>query len=298
MRFLNDSAKRLNPGLTAVLISRSDRSKRLSTIHWWTRCSVSLVCVGLALCLLQGCGKNVKKEPWDVGEVVTWRISDDLVVKGKLGTRRRHIPLSPQGEAALYVPTEWRYMGQFPIDYVPERYPLITAEEARRAMEPGRPLEFDLMLNGSWVVPTDAPYSPQAASSAIDHPDQVRVQYDGKADGYIESITTFRYAGNAISEEHSFEKIGLTCKIFEDRYDGKLGSFNPTHCYHASEDLEKRVAAFSIYNGLREMRVIFFRTRQGRTERVTIDMSKANIAQWKLIETKVWDLIDRWNVIS
>lgn len=131
-----------------------------------------------------------------------------------------------------------------------------------------------------------------------DHPDQVRVQYDGKADGYIESITTFRYAGNAISEEHSFEKIGLTCKIFEDRYDGKLGSFNPTHCYHASEDLEKRVAAFSIYNGLREMRVSFCRTRQGRTESVEIDMSKANIAQWKLIETKVWDLIDRWNVIS
>ncbi len=254
----------------------------------------------LAGLAVQGCGKNVKKEPWDVGEVVTWRISDDLVVKGKLGTRRRHIQLSQQIDDVFYHPESIRYMGQFPIDYEPERFQKLQAEQAMQLEKPyaGYALEFDLMLNGSWVVPTDTPYSPQAASSAIDHPDQVRVQYDGKADGYIESITTFRYAGNAISEEHSFEKIGLTCKIFEDRYDGKLGSFNPTHCYHASEDLEKRVAAFSIYNGLREMRVSFCRTRQGRTESVEIDMSKANIAQWKLIETKVWDLIDRWNVIS
>lgn len=246
----------------------------------------------LAGLAVQGCGKNVKKEPWDVGEVVTWRISDDLVVKGKLGTRRRHIPLSPQGEAALYVPTEWRYMGQFPIDYVPERYPLITAEEARRAMEPGRPLEFDLMLNGSWVVPTDAPYSPQAASSAIDHPDQVRIEYVPRPARI--DFNKYPMVDQPIKPYHDYDDLGLSCMVYLDRSDQRGDQY--VQCHASSARTVYSWVSMRFYDSMSHTQMHIRKKINGVESEIQMTIGRSNLPQWQQTAAKAWQLIDLWNV--
>lgn len=49
-------------------------------------------------------------------------------------------------------------MGQFPIDYIPEKFVPITQEQANSLPMPdsNRQLEFNLMLNGAQVKATDS----------------------------------------------------------------------------------------------------------------------------------------------
>lgn len=125
-----------------------------------------------------GCMKKEKKDPYKQGDLVTWKFNEELIIKTELGQRRIHIKDKDQRiENTFYRPHLEHYVGQFPIDYQPKKYATLSKQEAQQ-IEPYKRdvdnwLEFDLMLNGSWVEPTDISiHSPKA----LDHEDQVKVR--------------------------------------------------------------------------------------------------------------------------
>ena len=81
-------------------------------------------------------------------------------------------------------------MGQFPIDYLPEKFPKISAVEAESLPFPysNGQLEFDLMLNGSTVRATDKSFY---SGQPLDDINQVKVFVENE--GKINYTTTEVY---------------------------------------------------------------------------------------------------------
>jgi len=63
------------------------------------------------------------------GDLVTWIHSSQLVIKTKLGQRREHIVTNEDYDYKLYEPAFETFVGQFPIDYVPQSFPRMTQQE-------------------------------------------------------------------------------------------------------------------------------------------------------------------------
>lgn len=101
----------------------------------------------MGLMVLGGCKPQEKVHILREGEIVTWKQNPNLIVKAKLGPRRKHIP--DQFDNEFYRPEREHYLGQFSIDYIPEKFPVITQEEANNLPMPdsNRQLEFYLTLN-------------------------------------------------------------------------------------------------------------------------------------------------------
>ena len=154
--------------------------------------------------LLIGCtSKDIPQE----GEIVTWKQNPQLIVKAKLGPRRKHIP--DQFDYEFYRPAREHYLGQFPINYVPEKFPTIMQGEANSLPMPdsNRQLQFDLKLSNSDFQATDG-YLP-------DHDDQVRVRIEGLTMDMrkqnLDTYKTFSQRKEFFKENSKFEKYGLTC---------------------------------------------------------------------------------------
>lgn len=89
------------------------------------------IMVSLCLVLLTGCFQREKPMFPKEGNIETWKQNDHLVVKAKLGPRREHVDTGcKRCEAEFYQPEHEQYIGQFPIDYVPEKFPKISVVEA------------------------------------------------------------------------------------------------------------------------------------------------------------------------
>ena len=122
--------------------------------------------------------KLEKKDPYEKGEIITWKLWENMIIKTELGERRIHSSANhtERGEKEFYHPEQEHYLGQFPIDYQPKPFPKLSKEESSvipfTPILAGKALEFNLMLNGSWVQATDRDV---IAQDALDHPDQVKV---------------------------------------------------------------------------------------------------------------------------
>lgn len=125
-------------------------------------------CLFMATAILAGCFYSEKAHIPREGEIVVWKQNSQLIVKAKLGPRREHI--LDRFDYEFYRPAREHYLGQFPIDYVPEKFAPITQEQADSLPMPdsNRQLQFDLKLSDLDFQATDG-YLP-------DHDDQVRVR--------------------------------------------------------------------------------------------------------------------------
>ena len=158
------------------------------------------------------------------GDVVTWWEGPALIIKTKLGQRRDHIPnLGCDKCEANYEPHYERFIGQFPINYVPERFPkfteaeLLDFETKRKEKKTPRynsqhPLEFNLMLNGVIAKATDEGF--YSFDKALDDVNQVKVQLRHK---YKDQATTkelhdlFPGSKKAHYNKQSSDEFGLEC---------------------------------------------------------------------------------------
>lgn len=179
----------------------------------------------MSLIALGGCKPQEKVHIPQEEEIVVWKQNPQLIVKAKLGPRRKHIP--DQFDYEFYRPAREHYLGQFPINYVPEKFPVITQEEADSLPMPdsNRQLQFDLKLSNSDFQATDGPLP--------DHDDHVRVRIEGltmdmRAEN-LDTYKTFLKRKDFFKENSKFEKYGLTCyQRLEADY-----SFN---CYGKSKE--------------------------------------------------------------
>lgn len=162
------------------------------------------------------------------GDVVTWYEGPALIIKTKLGQRREHIPnLGCDKCEANYEPHYERFIGQFPINYVPERFPKFTEAELAdyiakwKAKKTPRylsmhPLEFNLMLNGVTAKATDKGFE---SSKTLDNVNQVKVQLWG-AGNTKRSATwyeLFKSKNVGVYDEAMSLKEGMNCYSTKDQ---------------------------------------------------------------------------------
>lgn len=241
--------------------------------------------------LLSACNLKEKLDTPRENDLVVWKQNPQLIVKAKLGPRREHIP--DQFDYEFYRPAREHYLGQFPIDYAPEKFPSITQQEADLLPMPdsNRQLQFDLKLRDSYFQATDG-YLP-------DHDDQVRVRIEGLTMDMISMGMTSKKALIEIIDNpkfiklgSKFEKYGLECYIrnISDQfyfYYGESKAKNVTGVFfHISTSKDSRVVAISgnsyephIYGGVW----------------VKWETNLNNWDKWQEIDSAIWRLLETWN---
>ncbi len=234
--------------------------------------------------------KELKQDPYKEGEVVTWSYGEQFIIKSKVGERRKHLvdTICPRCEREFYQPRFEHYLGQFPIDYQPEKFPTMTLEEAnntprgnRRAGHPA--LEFNLMLNGSWVEATDRDV---VSEDTLDHEDQVKIVVEFKRskrttkEGYLKSLKEEK----GVYNQKFSEKYGLECR------DEELG----LSCFGKSANKNISGVIFSFWNN-NKVKATYYEPMYGG---IWVDwyINGKNLQHWQQVDAKVWQLLDSWNV--
>jgi len=255
-----------------------------------------VVCFLLGAAISQSsCSKQPAKHIPQEGELVTWYTTPELVIRTRLGGRREHIV--GKHDAEFYRPHLESYLGQFPIDYQPERLEKISVAESNKwsadPMSIKGTLEFNLMLNGSQFTATDANIN---GSNGLDHVDQVKVEIQRRGIGDTWTSTADDYkqlkARNGLGEydEDFSSRYLLDCYIYPNKAAGKKGRV----CY--GQSLNPKISALEFQ--FMSDSWIFIRAYEpiygGLKVKVRFDHS--NLAQWQQIDAAVWRLLDAWNV--
>ncbi|MCY6413082.1 hypothetical protein QTA56_13235 [Acinetobacter sp. VNH17] len=249
--------------------------------------------------LLQGSCMQKREPPYipQEGEVVTWKQNDHLIIKAKLGERRKHIinEHCKKCERDFYKPHLEYYIGQFSIDYVPEKFDTISIAEAKSLSMPyvDGQLEFDLMLNRSTVQATDrSPFS--LRTNTLDHIDQVKVFVanfginDLKQNINTKQFFESNYI-NKLDSNPSFKKYNLDC------YSDKNFS-GWENCFGKSKN--KMISGFYFNISPNEDSVILGRSYELIYGGIKINWftNQKNIDHVKDIDAAIWRLLDAWNV--
>jgi len=262
----------------------------------------------IAVLLMVACMRKAPETPKE-GDVVTWRGNQLLIIKAVLGQRRLHT------EKGLGYALELeKFIGQFPIDYVPKPFPKLTEKEVmaledasekrwrEEKHQGGIPLfyiEFNLMLNGSKVIPTDK----DPTAGVVDHPDQVKVIITGESldfygRGYKNMVISKSFKGDLLDRNYQFElmksldSITKVTKAGVDCYENKEGAGR--QCFVKSDtplaaDYHFYVPPDDKHNGIQVNRYAAGYTLYWYTD-------KKNIYRAKEIDAAIWRLLDAWNV--
>ena len=266
----------------------------------------------IAVLLMGACMQKDAVIPKE-GDVVTWkqdaRKNAELIIKTKLGQRREHIPVTNCDRCeADYEPEYELYVGQFPIDYVPERFPKFTEEERvafetdfdkkLHALNSLHHIEFSLMLNGAGGKVTDAYNN--------DNENQVKVTVEGLTmDMRAEHITTKSSNERMLASkepknfipESLFQKYGLSC-YYRDPEGSRFLCFGnssgdgitgvnlsvPTEKAGFTENSYERLITGSYYEPIMGGVWITWKTHY------------KNWDKWREIDAAVWRLLNAWNV--
>lgn len=250
-----------------------------------------LLCL-ILLVTLAGCTKNRESNLPKEGEVVTWKQTDELIVKATLGARREHIVDThcKRCERDFYRPELENYLGQFPLGYRPEKFDKISLEEAKalKYSDAVRALEFYLTLNGKNIKATDQ-YS-------IDDIDQIRVRVERLSiDLRKKNMTTQKLFIDSEDEKY----VKLDSKFRKYDLDCYINSYADNHflCYGKSKN--GGVLLKAIQND-----VSSFRSLQGDNYeygkyggiRITWQTDVKNLEKWQEIDEEIWRLLEIWNV--
>ena len=243
------------------------------------------------------------------GDVVTWMQNSSLIIRAELGQRREHI-VDSEMDPLIYEPEYEMFVGQFPIDYVPEPFPKFTEEErvafeaeyAKKlhAVKDMHDIEFSLMLNGDKGKATDAYNN--------DDENQVKVTIKGlttamRADntstkGIFEGIVASRDRKYFIPET-LFHKHGLTC-YYSDPEGSHFRCFgissgNGVTGIYLSVPTEK--AGFTDNSYERLITGDYYEPIMGGV-RITWKTHPKNWDRWREIDAAVWRMLNAWNVSS
>jgi hypothetical protein len=256
--------------------------------------------------LLGGCMQqaDIPRE----GDIVTWRHNSQLIIKTKLGQRREHVNAHPRIDHLIYEPEYERFIGQFPIDYVPERFPKFTeaersafeAEDAKKvhAIKSQHFIEFSLMLNGVKGKATDAYNN--------DDENQVKVRVEGLTIAMRTDNTSTKsmFEGMVASRDRKyfipetlFQKFGLTC-YYNSPEGRRFRCFGhssgegvtgvhllvPTEKAGFTENSYERLISADYYEPIMGGVWIKWRTHYKNWEK------------WHEIDAAVWRLLNAWNV--
>ncbi|MEC7119532.1 MAG: hypothetical protein VXW65_06490 [Pseudomonadota bacterium] len=242
------------------------------------------------------CSKQPAKHIPQEGELVTWRFAPELVIRTRLGERREHVSTG-QYDSHFYRPSVERYIGQFPIDYQPERFDKISMEQVRQMQLGGDNgyLEFNLMLNGSQFKATDANIN---GPDGLDHVDQVKVQIQRR--GIVDTWTSTAEVyprlrtRDADGYDEAFSRqYGLDCYTYSNQGSSAIRRT----CYGQSSNPDvtgMRIAFMGGPDADWLYAESFEPIYGGLIVRWRID--RRNFAQWQDVDAAIWRLLDAWNI--
>lgn len=248
--------------------------------------------VSLCLVLLTGCFQREKPMLPKEGDIETWKQDDHLVVKAKLGPRRESVRYEgcEKCKKEFYHPEQEHYLGVFPIDYVPNKFPKISVAEAKNLSFPysNGQLEFDLMLNGSTAQATDRTIK---SDQGLDHPNQVKVRLlNTRLDGRTSDVINYRLKNkpNDFNAENS-NKYGMQC--------WRNQSTDSLRCYGQSKH-KVDVGVLFKNMGVDQSNWVLAKSWEPLYGGITIEWSidKRNLHRWKEVDAAIWRLLDTWNV--
>ncbi|WP_276669202.1 hypothetical protein [Thalassolituus oleivorans] len=240
------------------------------------------------------------------GDVVTWRFSPDLITRARLGQRRKHVVIHPEIDNLFYEPEYERFLGQFPIDYIPEQFPAFTVEEAafflkqygekKHARKSLHPIEFNLMLDGDVSEATDR-------WGELDSQNQIKIYlvYNrlkvalilAESNVVNKSYNSQDFFENELVDElnlSSKEKInGLDCYLFKDGRGGK-------RCFGYSRN--SSASGFYFYVPVNPESSVLVYSQQTIYGGIEIQwfVSQSNMYRAIEIDAEIWRLLDVWNI--
>ena len=258
------------------------------------RSTLSLFLV-ITLSLFQiGCMQQEKKQdPYKEGDIVTWLLWGEMIIKAEIGERRTHSleNHSKRGESEFYRPHAEHYLGQFPIDYQPKAFATISEEEALAMpvtpIMPGQALEFNLMLNGSWVQASDRVVE---SNDTLEHPDQVKVVVNNYSLGGNTKQSFDNYTMLELEADSAETNNGVTCYRFKGGHD------NQRRCF--GESINPLVSGFSYYIPKSKDYPVTAESRESIYSGIKINWyaDRKNLAQAQAIDAAIWRLLDTWNI--
>ncbi len=285
-----------------------------------------MVLIALML-IVSACAKKDSYIAPKEGDIVVWKQSDEFVIRARLGRQRKHIPDEgcPRCEGAFYSPRwEW-FLGQFPIDYVPEKLPPITKNELAAMKYPwkigfnNQGIEFYLVLNGAKVDATDNTFfrdsNEQGKKSIFDDRYQVRVSIESfgrsSRDGlkllkknnfilpnwikesvfYKDGLACFYYNKDDIGSDRGYACQGQTVNKRVDSFKISQGHDETTGEYNLINKYSKNSLYYEACekNGIEEGGQICGLSIEWKTDR-------RNFNEWKKIDAAIWRLLNAWNI--
>lgn len=236
------------------------------------------------------------------GDLVLWKQNPSLIIKARLGQRREHIPDSL--DKHFYRPEREHFVGQFPINYIPEQFPKISQAEADALPMPysNHQLEFSLMLDGIKSKVTDKSVY---AGSPLDHQSQVRVTVHGltlhmrrekltSSSSYQNLVESGGRNGVVFIPDTKSKLYGLNCYYrgkehikqycFGDSADPKVSGISISHYGNISpEGTSELIRGENIGPELGGIWVRWYTDAN-------------NMKRWREIDAAVWSILKAWNV--
>lgn len=248
----------------------------------------------MAMVLLGGCMPKEKVHIPKEGEIVTWKFTDQLIIKAELGQRRKHIPDThcTKCEREFYRPHLEHYLGQFPIDYQPKKYPSLSESEAKETpwtmIDMGGGLEFNLILNGSTVQATDNSIH---GNYTLDHYDQVKV-FVSTLGGSTERNTKQFFDSEIMKNLNIDSKQtqnGVDCYQFNNGSKGKM-------CFGNS--MNALSSGFQFYVSPDHNFQLFVRSQEFILGGVKVNwiVDQKHFDNVQEIDANIWRLLMAWNI--
>ena len=249
----------------------------------------------IAVLLMGACMRKDPVIPKE-GDVVTWMQNSSLIIRAELGQRREHIPRKIDN--LIYEPEYEMFIGQFPIDYVPEPFPKLTEEErvafeaeyAKKlhAVKDMHDIEFSLMLNGAKGKVTDEGFY---SSKALDDINQVKVVLKNYA----------------VTEGKTKEKREYFIKSKKGSYDKKLSEAYGIDCYTINGDSFGKFLCYGESSNKAVSGVFFTRHADGWVGgefwepiyggiHIEWHTHIQNLKHWREVDAAIWRLLETWNV--
>ena len=262
-----------------------------------------IVPIIIIISLIFTCSKPPPPPIPQEGETVTWWVNSKLIIKTKLGARREHIPKKGDHRSydPAFEPAFEKYLGQFPIDFIPEKFPTLTQQEfsalkyaATEGPWPGNHWlhfpEFYLMLNGQTAKATDL----SVYSDVLDNSAQVKVVVN-------ESSYHKEYTTRSFFEQQKMPKLNPASKVSQYGIDCYLAN-SPSVATSQLKvclglSLVKGISGFKLVYSP-EIETIFVSSNEPIYGGTTIiwKTHKDNLSRAQEIDAAIWRLLAAWNV--
>lgn len=243
---------------------------------------------------LSACGISGKQKE---GDLVTWEVTPQLIIKTELGLQRELIAYSPN--SPQYRDNYNKYVGVFPFDYNPIKHQQLSVEEAKKVIESknsnskAHTLSFDLALNGAKFQPND--YIIRIDEVMV-HEDQIRVEVKENLNNYLKIISEDEIKKGKYNKGLS-ARTNLDCYEFEKTLNSKTDPFayKYNQCIGKPKNNSIPVLNIKIIK-IESDQVIASYNSPELGVNILWRINIKHISDWEKIHIQIWNLINSWNV--